>query len=166
LEYLQKGYSIVKNGLNTIGNIKNGHFSLDKDFFSQLENINPKVRHYAKEADIIALNVQIIRRFKKALAEAKGTDLFSDQELDYINRVFNSLIDNCASLTDELTVLLTPSEWKMSDDERIKRIDGLHTAMRDNYAFVNHFAGELEIMAMQKGKELNDAAVLQGLYKK
>ena len=166
LEYLQKGYSIVKNGLNTIGNIKNGHFSLDKDFFSQLENINPKVRHYAKEADIIALNVQIIRRFKKALAEAKGTDLFSDQELDYINRVFNSLIDNCASLTDELTVLLAPSEWKMSDDERIKRIDGLHTAMRDNYAFVNHFAGELEIMAMQKGKELNDAAVLQGLYKK
>ena len=166
LEYLQKGYSIVKNGLNTIGNIKNGHFSLDKDFFSQLENINPKVRHYAKEADIIALNVQIIRRFKKALAEAKGTDLFSDQELDYINRVFNSLIDNCASLTDELTVLLTPSEWKMSDDERIKRIDGLHTAMRDNYAFVNHYAGELEITAMQKGKELNDAAVLQGLYKK
>lgn len=166
LEYLQKGYSIVKNGLNTIGNIKNGHFSLDKDFFSQLENINPKVRHYAKEADIIVLNVQIIRRFKKALAEAKGTDLFSDQELDYMNRVFNSLIDNCASLTDELTVLLTPSEWKMSDDERIKRIDGLHTAMRDNYAFVNHFAGELEILAMQKGKELNDAAVLQGLYKK
>lgn len=166
IEYLQKGYSIVKTGLNTIGNIKNGHFSLDKDFFSQLDNINPKVRHYAKVADIIALNIQIIKRYKKALAEAKGTDLFNDWELDYMTRVFNALIDNCASLIDELTVLLTPHEWKMSDDERIKRIDGLHAAMRDNYAFVNHFAGELQIMAMQKGKELNDAAVLENLYKK
>lgn len=166
LEYLQKGYSIVKNGLNTIGNIKDGHFSLDKDFFSQLENINPKVRHYAKVADIIALNVQVIKRYKKALTEAKATDRFNDRELDYMTRVFNSLIDNCASLTGELTVLLTQSEWKMNDDERIKRIDGLHAAMRDNYAFVNHFACELQIMAMQKGKELNDAAVLQDLYKK
>lgn len=166
LEYLQKGYSIVKNGLNTIGNIKNGHFSLDKDFFSQLENINPKVRHYAKVTDIIALNIQIIQRYKKALEEAKGADLFNDRELDYIARVFNVLINNCVSLTDELTVLLTPHEWKMSDDERVKRIDGLHAAMRDNYAFVNHFAGELQIIAVQKEKELNDASVLQGLYKK
>lgn len=166
LEYLQKGYSIVKTGLNTIGNIKDGHFSLDKDFFSRLENINPKVRHYAKVTDIIALNIQIIRRYKKALAEAKDTDLFNDRELDYMTRVFNSLINNCVSLTDELTVLLTPHEWKMSDDERVKRIDGLHAAMWDNYAFVNHFAGELQIMAMQKGKELNDASVLQDLYKK
>lgn len=166
IEYLQKGYKIVRNGLNTIGNIKDGHFSLDKDFFSQLENINPKVRHYAKVADIIALSIQIIKRYKKALSEVKASDRFSTGELDYISKVFSALIDNCTSLTDELAILLTPSGWKMSDDERIKRIDGIHTTMRDNYAFVNHLSGELQIMSIQKGKELKDATVLHDLYGK
>lgn len=98
IEYLQQGYKIVKNGLNTIGNIKDGHFSLDKDFFNGLQHINPKVRHYAKVADIIALNIHIIKRHKKALAAARDSDGFTSSELDYMTKVFNALIDNCASL--------------------------------------------------------------------
>ena len=31
--YVEKGYSIAKKGLNTIGDLKDGHFSLDKVFF-------------------------------------------------------------------------------------------------------------------------------------
>src|SRR5436190_21373731 len=52
-QYLQKGYSIAKTGLTTIGNFKNGHFSLDKDFFASLENINPKIKKYSRVSDII-----------------------------------------------------------------------------------------------------------------
>lgn len=164
IEYLQKGYSIAKKGLTTIGNIKNGHWSLDKDFFAGLENINPKVRHYAKVADIVALNIQIVKRYKQALKEARASDRFTGSELDYFGKVFTGLIDNCAVLVDELTLLLKASELKMSDDERIKRIDKLYTNMQDNYVFVQDFSGSMEIMTLQRDKEVNDAAVVKGLY--
>src|SRR5258705_8026730 len=59
--YLQKGHNIAKNGLITIGNIKNGHFTLDKDFFASLRNVNPKVKQYVKVADIITLNEKIVQ---------------------------------------------------------------------------------------------------------
>jgi len=164
IEYLQKGYSIAKKGLTTVGNIKNGHWSLDKDFFAGLENINPKVRNYAKVADIVALNIQIVKRYKKALNQARASDRFTGNDLDYFGSVFTALIDNCAVLVDELTLLLKASELKMSDDERIKRIDRLYTDMQDNYAFVQHFSGSMEIMTLQRDKELKDAAVIKGLH--
>src|SRR5690606_38045577 len=39
LEYLKKGYEIVDKGLTTIGEIKNGTFSLDKDYFNSLKAV-------------------------------------------------------------------------------------------------------------------------------
>lgn len=164
IEYLQKGYSIAKKGLTTIGNIKNGHWSLDKDFFAGLENINPKVRSYTMVADIVALNIQIVKRYKQALKEARVSDRFTGSELDYFGKVFAGLMDDCTVVVDELTILLKASELKMSDDERIKRIDKLHTNMQDNYVFVQDFSGKMEVMILQRDKEVKDAAVMKGLY--
>ncbi len=164
IEYLQKGYSIAKKGLTTIGNIKNGHWSLDKDFFAGLENVNPKVRNYTKVADIVALNIQIVKRYKKALNQARASDRFTGSELDYFGKVFAGLMDDCTVVVDELIVLLKASELKMSDDERIRRIDKLYTNMQDNYVFVQDFSGKMEVMILQRDKELKDAAVMKGLY--
>lgn len=164
IEYLQKGYSIARKGLTTIGNIKDGHWSLDKDFFSGLDNVNPKIRSYAKVADIVALNIQVVKQYKRTLKEARASHRFTGSELAYLDKVFTGLIDNCTAVVDELTLVLQNTSLKMSDDERLKRIDKLHTGMRDNYSFVQHFSGELQVMQLQRDKELKDAAVLKALY--
>lgn len=163
LEYLQKGYSIVRNGLNTIGNIKNGHFSLDIDFFDGLESVNPKVRHYAKVADIGSLSVQIIKRAQKLMTQTRNSEFFTEREIAYVARVTDALLSGCAEMLDELALLLKKSEFTMSDDERIKRVDMLHAQMRDQYAFVNYFSGELQLLQLQKNKEQRDAGVLKDL---
>ena len=43
--YLQKGYSIASKGLSTIGQIKNGEFTLHQDFFNRLLSINPAIKN-------------------------------------------------------------------------------------------------------------------------
>lgn len=164
IEYLQKGYSIAKNGLTFIGKIKNGHFSLDKDFFASLENINPKIKNYAKLADIIAYNIRIVQQFKTALQQARQSDLFSPKELSYLESVFTNVTDGCMSVVDVLTVLITPSQVKMSDDERIKRIDELYDEMQDRYVFSNGFCSALQVQAIQRKKEVNDAVTLKEIY--
>jgi hypothetical protein len=165
IEYLQKGYRIAKNGLTTIGNIKNGHWNLDKDFFAGLKSINPKVRNYAEVADIIALNIKTIKQYKTAMKQARSAGLFNSAEIGYFDKVFTSLIDGCMMVTDELTLLLTPNELTMSDDERVKRIDLLYAGMQDNYVFVNSFSNDITIMTLQRSKELQDATSLRSLYR-
>ncbi len=60
LGYVQKGFSIAQKGLSTISNIKKGDFNLHKDFFASLKSINPKIRNYAKVADIVRFQLQIV----------------------------------------------------------------------------------------------------------
>lgn len=164
LEYLQKGYRIARNGLTTISNIKNGHWSLDKDFFAGLRGINPRIRNYAKVADIIALHIAIARKSKAAMKQARSANLFNSGETRYFDKVFTALSDACTVMTDELTVILTPNSLTMSDDERIKRIDRLYVDMQDAYAFTESFSNDINVMALQRSKELHEAATARTLY--
>lgn len=165
LEYLQKGYSIAHTGLQAISQLKEGHFNLDKDFFSQLDNINPRVLRYAKVADIVALNVQIIKRYKNAIRDAQEGDWFTEKELRYFDVVFDKVAGNCGSLVDELIMLMTPRDFKMSDDERIRRIDQLYNNMQDDQTFVEGFSADLARLKVQRVRDKNDVDVLSGLYK-
>src|SRR6202790_2696983 len=61
---LEKGYSIAKEGLTTIGEIKNGEFNLHSLFFNSLQKVNPSVAKYSKIAEIIADQIAILSDFK------------------------------------------------------------------------------------------------------
>lgn len=163
--YLEKGYQIAKTGLNTIGDIKDGHFKLDQVFFDDLEAINPNVRHYSRVADIITLNIQIINRSGEALKEAQTSGKFNDQELGYARKVFNNVKIDCNELIDELTQILSPGELKLSDDERIKRIDGVYAEMKDRYSFINSFCKDLGRLHIQRSQESRDVNTLQKIYR-
>ena len=41
--YVSKGYSIAKNGLNTIRDIKRGDFNLHNSYLTSLVTVNPKI---------------------------------------------------------------------------------------------------------------------------
>src|SRR5690606_229293 len=53
--YLSKGYSIAKNGLNTIKSIKDGDILQHDNYFNSLTTVNPQIKRYQKVADILAL---------------------------------------------------------------------------------------------------------------
>ncbi len=162
--YVQKGYEIANKGLTTISVIKNGEFSLHRDFFGALKMINPRIRDYAKVPDIISLQLQIVKvsgRSIKALRESKQ---FTSEELDHILTVFIRLTLAGMESIDELIRIVTAREYTMKDDERLKRIDALHADMQERAAMIQQFSRDNTLLAVQRFKELNDAAILKKLY--
>jgi hypothetical protein len=162
--YLQKGYNIAKSGLNTIGSIKNGHFTLDKGFFASLHNINPKIMRYTRIGDIVALNIQIVQATKRTIKDAKGRLSLTGDEINYITGVFEKLVERCTNLTDELITVMTDGKLQMSDDQRIKRIEGIYCEMRDRSVFAKSFDSELRVLSLQRGKEQKELNNVRSLY--
>ncbi len=162
---LQKGYRIVQGGLNTIGDIKDGHFRLDRVFFDELRTINPRIRQYARVTDIITLNIQVIKLSGAAMKAAKRSDRFNPDELGYARKVFDNVHNGCNELIDELTQILSSGELALSDDERIKRIDKVYAEMKDRYSFINSFCKDLERLRIGRSQELKDVNTLQKLYR-
>lgn len=158
IEYAQKGYGIARKELNTIQNLKKGDFHLHREFINSLGSVNPKVKSYARVADIIAYQLRIVKIISTTMRNLKESHQFTSGELDYSKMVFERLLEESLKNLDELFLIITSGELEMRDDERIKRIDQIHLEMQDKYGFCQSFSDECSVLAMQR---LRDQAEIQ-----
>jgi hypothetical protein len=164
--YAQKGYQIAKEGLTTIGGFTRGEFNLHADYLNSLKVVNPEIKHYAKVADIIALQVKIVANHNQTYRRLNSSDAFSDNELAYISRVFSRLLEDCAKTLDELITIITDGKLEMKDDERMERIDKLYLDMQDKFTFSRSYSNDAKDLAASRLKEKADvqtSRALQGI---
>ncbi|MEO7982569.1 MAG: hypothetical protein ABI688_00680 [Bacteroidota bacterium] len=153
IDYLEKGYKIAHFGLQTIQDIKKGDFNLHFNFFDSLRSVNPKIKKWAKVADIIAYQLSIIKNTKQTIAAIKDAGQFTNDELDYCKKVFDNLLNECLKSIDELVMIITDGQATMKDDERMKRIDKLYLEMQDKYSFAASFSNEMGLLSEQRLNE-------------
>jgi hypothetical protein len=164
IDYAKKGYSAVSKGLNFIGDARKGEVNLHGDYFTSLLKINPKVRNYYKTAQIISMQFKIMKLCSKTLADLKTADLFHGNELDYIERSFKKLLQNCSQTLDQLLVITTEAELQLKDDQRLERIDLLHKTMLEDYNFCLSFSRDARLMSVSKTADKKDSKGLSVLY--
>jgi len=163
--YVSKGYSIAKKGLNTIQDIKHGDLYLHSNYFTSLVTVNPKVKRYTKVADIISLQIDITRQASKTIKDCKNSHQLTTAELEYLQNVFSTLLDDCAKCLDALFNIITNGQLSMKDDERIAAIDKLYNDMADKQIFIRSFSNSSKGLCVQRendqkniiiSKKLND----------
>lgn len=145
-DYLEKGYQIAGDGLNSIEKWKRGEFDLHDLFFASLKSVNSSIAAYSKLPGILSLGAAIKNECKKILQ----LENLSDAEMDYLRSVCNDMVKDCNSQLNELSDLLTNDVFEMKDDERIERIDRIYDDMKDKCVFIQSFSGEAKIFSMQK----------------
>lgn len=157
IKYMRDGMNIARFGLHTIYTIKNKEFNLHDLFFKSLRAINPKIKELGTVAEIIDKEAQILQIYRSTLKRIKESGQFTEQEFSSIITVFHKMLDDTAGNLDELLKVMTPNYYNLSDDERITRINQLHTDMNSCYDFVQQFSHEVLILAMQRLQEKKDA---------
>lgn len=163
IEYLQKGYKIAESGLNTINDIKHGDFNLHSDFFNSLKTVNPKIKNWAKVADIISFQIQIIKQARSAVQHIQASNQFTATEITYLRNVFDHLLAECTKSINSLIDIITSGQTEMKDDERIKRIDAIYDDMQDKLAYTKSFSFDAAMLAMQRMQEATDVQVSRKL---
>jgi len=164
IDYAQKGYAIAKTGLSSIENIKRGDFNLHRDLFHSLEIVNPAIKGYARVADIITCQVRIVKDISVTIKNLIASGEFKLDELDQVKLVFENLLDECLENVDELYLVITsgelqPDGYRMTDDERIKRIDQIYSEIQNKYSFCKSFGNECLVLAMQRQNEVFEIKV-------
>jgi hypothetical protein len=156
IEYLEKGYNIARDGLHTIRDIKHGDLKMHLDYFNSLKRVNPKIKNWAKVAQIISYQVRIINDTRKTLIDIREAHQFTNVELDYCKGVFDNLLNECVKNIDELMLVITNGKTEMKDDERAQRINKLYEDMQDKYSFTSSFSSEMGMLSMQRLTEQVD----------
>lgn len=144
---LEKGYSIVHEGLSQINSIKHGEFDLHEGYFNSLQNINPGIKDRTTVNDILSLKRQIEIISKRVLKQTKAVKTLDPDQRDYIKTVFEKLLEGCQTNRDLLVQLLTQKQLQLKDDERLSKIGVLYDDMQEKYSFVRSF--EIKIQQLE-----------------
>lgn len=164
LTELKSGYEIVSNGYTTIKNISEGNFNLHDIFLKSLLEVSPAVKNYVRIKDIIDAQLSIVREYKNALKQLKGSGEFSLDEINYSEKVYANLFNHSLDNLQKMIMVITAGKLRMSDDERVSSIDAVWNEVSQQLTFLRHFNNQARILCLQRAKEKNDLSTMNQLY--
>ena len=78
--------------------------------------------------------------------------------------VYTRLLDKSLQDLNELLLVTTANQLRMSDEERLAAIDKIFAGMDDKLSFLRSFNRSTTVLGMQRGRESIDTKVSQQLY--
>ena len=164
LSNMKEGYDILTQGYEAVKGISEGNFNLHQLFLDGLLKVSPVVCNYKKVADIITNQIELTKEYETAFKRFKQDNNFSVEEIAYVGKVYNQLINSSLQNIDDLTSIITAGILRMSDDERLERIDALYKDMQDKLSFLRQFNNHTSILALQRAKEGSNVNTIQNIY--
>jgi len=164
LSNMKEGYDIITQGYEAVKSISEGNFNLHQLFLDGLLKVSPVVSNYKKVAAIIASQIELTKEYKTAFKRFKQDNNFSAEEITYLGKVYNQLLNSSLQNIDDLTRIISDGILRMSDDERLERIDALYKDMQDKLSFLRQFNNHASILALQRAKEASNVNALQHIY--
>jgi hypothetical protein len=164
LQDMYKAYTIINMGYTDIRNISEGTYNLHKAFLDALLAVSPAVQNYGRVVDIINAEYSIVAEYKAAYSRFSADGHFTIQELDYMNTVYTNLFDQSLTCLNELTMVITANQLRMSDAERLRAIDRVYADITGQLSLLRTFNNNTAIQAIQRAREANDIGTLKSIY--
>lgn len=164
LQNMYDGWKVIDKGYTMIKDISSGNFSLHKTFLDALMEVSPAVKKYKRVTDIINYQALIVKRYKEAFNRFKEDKVFTAKEIDYISKVYSNLFKESVKSLDELFMVITAGELRMTDDERLQAIDRIHARIEDQFAFLTNFNNSTSYLALQRKSEQTEINMSKKIY--
>ncbi len=164
LSHMKTGYKILSKGYTTISDISKGNFKLHKGFLDGLLEISPAVRKYKKIADIIDFQLKIVKEYRAAFAEFRGSKHFTVSEIDYLGKVYGNLFSETLKTLEELAMVITAGKLRMTDDERLRAIDKIYDDVLGQYTFLNEFNNSTALLSLQRDNEQREIDLMRKIH--
>jgi len=164
LGYVKRGYRIVEGGLNTIHDIKNGEFKLHDLYYKSLELVNPHIRNSPKAREVIRHQVFIIKSCDEMRRLLESDSELPDHLKTYISETIDRLMAGVENLRKDLESYLTDHALKMTDEERLRRLDSLYQYSKSIFVFTQKFASEVIALIKAIQQERGDDEFGKRIY--
>jgi hypothetical protein len=161
---MYKGYQILTKGYNTIKDLAEGNFKLHQLFLDGLLEASPTVKKYKHVSDIITLQLQLVKEYKSSFRQFLSAGVFNSDEIQYLQDVYQNLVDRSLKNLDELLMIITSGQLRMNDAERLNAIDRIYADMQDKVQFLRYFNDKTTLVIIQKKKGLKDVDDLSRLF--
>ena len=164
LQDMKKGYEILDKGYTEIRDLAQGRFSLHKAFLDALLAVSPSVRNYHRVGAILDNEYALVGEYRQAWQEARTAGVFTMQELGYFDGMYSTLYKRSLQSLDELTMVITDGELRMSDAQRLRSIDKVYADISGQLRAVRRLRWEASLQMAQRQHEKYELNLLRTMY--
>ncbi|WAC13256.1 hypothetical protein [Dyadobacter pollutisoli] len=165
LELTQKGYRIARQGLATIHQLKNGEFKLHKNRFDSLLTVNSSITSLDRLQQISDMHGSINQICEKLPAELAQCTGLADVQRKQVRTALDRLYQDCQVLIGGFLSVIRSGQLRMTDDERITRIQAIHQQFESNYIFAESLRRQVGLLCKQAAAqedEMNHRQIIHG----
>ena len=134
------------------------------NYFDELWRIKAALAYYQKVKDIIEKQLHLVNEYKAAWALFKQDKNFKVDELDYMQEVYNGMMDESIKNLDQLSLVINAFVTQMSDAKRMEIIDEVDHNLDENLYDLREFNNQNKMMSLQRATEKGDIETVKKLY--
>ncbi|MBZ4188936.1 TerB family tellurite resistance protein [Niabella beijingensis] len=164
LQQLYDGYKIISEGYNKVKGVTSGNYKIHELFLDGLYKVSPAVKKYRRVADIIRDQAAILKESKAALKDLTSFNVFTNGQIEYVDKVYDRLIDDSMKNLDELLMIITAGQLRMSDNERLKGIDRIYQDVQKKLLFLRSFNNRQKMIAVEKLRDKSENQTLESFH--
>ena len=164
LAQMYQEYAMLQKRYEQIKGLSKGTFSLHKIFLDGLLLVSPAVSSYSKVGDVITKEAMLVLDYQAASGYFRGSGFFTPQELDGFATNYAGLLQRGQKDADELTLVTTDGELRMSDAERLSAIDRIDADMTKQLSLLHSFNDDVALQAAQRAQVRGEIGTVRGLY--
>ncbi|HVS95203.1 MAG TPA: hypothetical protein VHE54_01920 [Puia sp.] len=164
LQDMYQGYQTLQQGYTRIRDIARDNFTLHQAFLDAMWLLSPAVRGDPRLEAIINTEYRVVQEYKAGMARVAGSAIFSPAELSYLSGVFSNILQQSTQAIEELTMITTDNELRMSDAQRLQAMDRIDAEVKDELGLLERLDNEVAIETVRRNKEANDIHTLKAFY--
>lgn len=164
LDNMYRGYKILDKGYSTIKSITEGNYKLHNLFLDGLMAVNPSVRNYKRIPYIIDYQKLLLKEYKRAYERFRKDPNFKLEEIQYLANVYKHLFDASVRNLEQLLMIITATQLRMGDEERLRAIDNIFYDMESKLSFLRSFNANTQMLAIQRARAYGDVNTMRQLY--
>jgi hypothetical protein len=164
LSQMYTGYQVISKGYGAVKGVAQGNFTLNQAFLDGLYIVSPTVRKYPKIEQLISNQEMLVSEYHSAWSSYGNTQHFSPDEVGYIMDVFNNLVTQSLNNLSALTTVITDSQLRMSDAERLGMIDRLYEESKSQLSYLRSFNNRLYQTSLLRSQQTQDKNSVKSLY--
>ena len=167
--WLQNAQKVVENELSKlklteIGDWAKKQKDLYGSYFDELWKVKNTITTFHSVKDIIAVQLQIVHEYSKAINLSRQDKDFTADELAYMQKVYAGILEESLKNISQVQVVITAFATQMTDAKRLEVIHDAADNMERNLDDLRQFNQQNIRASLQRAKEKKDIDVIKQLY--
>ncbi|SHH15947.1 conjugal transfer protein TraI [Flavobacterium johnsoniae] len=137
---------------------------LYKGYYEELAKVKSIITYYQRIKEITKKQTQLVQEYERAWNLFRQDTHFKDSEIQYMERVYNGILQESVKNIDQIFLILDSFATQMSDLRRLEIINTAADQIDSNYDDLKMFNQQNILLSLQRAKTEADVNRVKQFY--